>query len=79
MDPLIQTTFSALDVKVRVARKSSVQKPRPSATASEVAAVKDTVVNKEALRRAGWKVGGQCLLTEIPFLTYDVVSATTPN
>ncbi|KAI0746002.1 hypothetical protein C8Q76DRAFT_688892 [Earliella scabrosa] len=54
----IQTTIDAMNVKVRVARKSDVHKPRSSNTATNGAkngAQPRASVDKEALRRASWK------------------------
>lgn len=55
----IQTTIDAMNVKVRVARKSDVHKPRSSNAATNGAkngAQPRASVDKEALRRASWKV-----------------------
>lgn len=49
---LHQTTINAMDIKVRVARKSAAHKPRPSADAVG----QRPIANKEAVRRASWKV-----------------------
>ena len=57
--PPVQTRINpaALDVKVRVARKSSAQKPRPSVPDEDGNDRRDAVpVDKEVLRRATWKV-----------------------
>ncbi|KAI0633515.1 hypothetical protein C8Q77DRAFT_1115416 [Trametes polyzona] len=50
-DALHQVTIDTMDVKVRVARKSAVYKPRPSTDAGE----QRPVASKEAIRRASWK------------------------
>lgn len=49
---LHQTTINAMDIKVRVARKSAAHKPRPSTDAVG----QRPIANKEAVRRASWKV-----------------------
>lgn len=49
---LHQTTINAIDIKVRVARKSAAHKPRPSTDAVG----QRPVASKEAVRRASWKV-----------------------
>lgn len=49
--PHVQTTLQAMDAKVRVARKSNVQKPQVSSTTRIT-----RVVSKDAMRRASWKV-----------------------
>ena len=62
--PPLQTTINpaALDVKVRVARKPSVQKPRPSIPDEDTNNQRDAVpVDKEVLRRATWKVSPMLL------------------
>ncbi|KAL1946002.1 hypothetical protein VTO73DRAFT_2004 [Trametes versicolor] len=48
---LHQTTINAMDIKVRVARKSAAHKPRPSIDAVG----QRPIASKEAVRRASWK------------------------
>ena len=56
----VQAKLDDMNVKVRVGRKSGVRKPRTSAvTPEELNGAKEVVIDKEALRRATWKVGGQ--------------------
>ena len=61
--PVVRSTVqtiinpAALDVKVRVARKSSAQKPRPSVPDEDADGRRDSApVDKEVIRRATWKV-----------------------
>lgn len=56
-DSHVQQTMDAMNVKVRVARKSDVHKPRRSSNETEDPP--RPIVDKEALRRASWKVGLQ--------------------